>query len=91
MTIDRKFEVITFWETMTNEKYELRGRIKREEIDGSGQKTDEKELLETFLYNTDKEVQDDNIFLRKFKDLSTFLIKKYIFFINFFFFYNFFS
>jgi hypothetical protein len=72
MTIDRNFEVVTFWETMRNEKYELKGRIKREEKDN----------FKTFLYNTDKEVSDDNIFVKKLKDLSIYLEYRLFFFSN---------
>jgi len=76
MTIDSNLEVITFWETMKNEKYELRGRIKREQ----------KEHLKTFLYNTDKENTEENFFSKKFKDFSNFVhlfLKKKFFSENF--------
>lgn len=50
MTIDKSFEVITFWETMRNEKFELRGRIQ------------DKEKMEKFLYNSDRKQVDENFF-----------------------------
>lgn len=52
MTIDREFETITFWETMKNEKYELKGRIKSED----------RLKLKDFLYNLDKENIKENLF-----------------------------
>lgn len=38
MTIDKELEVVTFWETLTNQKFELKGRI-----------NDNKEAFRNFL------------------------------------------
>ena len=67
MTIDRDFQVITFWETMKNEKYELKGRINH----------DERENLKTFLYNSDNQNVETNYFSKKFKDIANFGIENF--------------
>lgn len=63
MTIDREFNIVTFWETMRNEKFELKGRIKPEE----------KENLKNFLYNINKENPSEG-YLNKFLGFSNFFM-----------------